>query len=105
MEILKKMNRESDRIHEQARSRLELYAAILEAARKGAKKTHIAYHVGMNSTILSRYLDHLKTRHLITGPTGRNNLYHTTQKGEEYLTFFAGIRQLVEHASVRTVVS
>jgi len=70
------------------RSRFEISADILEAARAGARKTHIMYRANLSFNMLCRYLDLLTTNGLLNPDTSMDELYRTTEQGLIYLTAF-----------------
>ena len=72
------------------RNSIEIYAAILKAARNGARKSHIVYKANLNFKIVKSYLDHLRQSGLISGPDNQNRVFRTTNKGIEYLDYFEG---------------
>ena len=64
------------------RCRIEVCADILKVARGGARKTWIVYGANLNFNVVKRYL-----RDLVGAGALRRtgDLYHTTEKGMEYL--------------------
>lgn len=83
-EALKDALRESfkGRFKERRRSKIEIIADILTAARSEAKKTEIVYRTNLNFARIQRYLPFLEKRGLITNSGA---VYKTTEKGEEFL--------------------
>ncbi|RZN39869.1 MAG: transcriptional regulator [Methanophagales archaeon ANME-1-THS] len=65
------------------RSKLEIIAAILSAALKGAKKTEIVYKANINFRRFDEFINFLTEKELIERTDGE---YKTTSKGKEFLT-------------------
>ena len=65
------------------RNNLDIYADILNAARGGAKKTHIVYKANLNFKIVKKYLKSLREKELIQNCD--NGYYVTTPKGIQFL--------------------
>ena len=64
------------------RNRLNIVAAILEAAKGGASKTHIMYQANLSFSLLEKYLGMTYRSGLIER---RSFKYHTTQRGKDFL--------------------
>ena len=78
----------------QRRSNLEIIAEILRIARRGAKRTRIVYGANLNFKMLREYLDKLQEAGLITISREDGGLIKTTQKGQEFLQRFYGLKEL-----------
>jgi predicted transcriptional regulator len=74
------------------RSDIEISAAILQVAKNGAKKSHIVYKANLNFKIGKKYLDRLIHSGLLKGPTEKNKLFRTTEKGVDYINYFQGLK-------------
>ncbi|MEM2211529.1 MAG: winged helix-turn-helix domain-containing protein [Nitrososphaerales archaeon] len=75
----------------QRRSRLDVIAAILEAALYGEKKTRIVYHANLNFKLIKKLLPILINKGLIEQA---GNGYKTTEKGKAYLKHYKEIKEL-----------
>lgn len=70
------------------RSRLEIVASIITAARGGSRKTHIMYKVNISHAQLQHYLDFLEIYGLvrsIKSRSGKAFLFEATERGMEFL--------------------
>ena len=82
------------------RSDIEIYAAILNTARVGAKKSHIVYKANLNFEIVEKYLDHLKSSGLIVKPESGSKLFITTEKGIDYLSHFEELKDCLKESAI-----
>jgi len=80
-----------------SRSRVEIAADILQAARGGAKKTQIAYRTNLNHRYVNKYLGTLIRAGLISR---EGKLFKTTRNGFEFLQFFEEIKKNLSKTSV-----
>lgn len=80
---------------------MDIIANILNAANKGARKTHIMYSCNLSFKQLHVYLAFLKDRRLLKsvpiGTQERNDsvAYETTSKGRAFLQSYSSIRALL----------
>jgi len=75
------------------RGRLEIIADILLVAKKGEKKTVIAYKANLNFNRVENYLSYLEEKGLIEHTAGGE--YKTTGKGEEFLRDYQKMKELL----------
>ncbi len=78
------------------RNNIEIYSEILRIAKDGARKSHIVYRANLNSKVVEKYLDSLKSSGLITGPRADRRLFSTTEKGLKYLNHFEGLEKYLD---------
>lgn len=83
------------------RSRLDIYASILEVALRfdeGVRITRLSYGVGMPVDRLRFFIRELKRYGFIAEKTGENNetLYSVTARGERYLKTYWQLVGLLE---------
>jgi len=64
------------------RSKLDIYADILNVAREGAKKTQIVYKANLNFKIIKEYLSILISKGLVDNS---DQYYITTKQGTTFL--------------------
>lgn len=76
------------------RSRTEITAMILQAARTGATKTKIMYKAYLSYTQLKEYLRFLQENNLVKYEEG-TQLYRVTEKGRHFLHAYEEISDLV----------
>ncbi len=76
------------------RSRTEITAMILQAARTGATKTRIMYRAYLSYTQLKEYLRFLQENNLVKYEEG-TQLYRVTEKGRHFLHAYEEISDLV----------
>ncbi|MGI0086872.1 MAG: winged helix-turn-helix domain-containing protein [Nitrosotalea sp.] len=76
------------------RSRTEIVAMILQAARSGATKTKIMYKAYLSYTQVKEYLRFLQENSLVKYEGG-TQLYHVTEKGRHFLHAYDEISDLV----------
>ena len=69
------------------RKKLDLIADILNAAIKGAKKTHIMYSGNLSFTLLNYYLKIVTDSGLLLF-NSNNRSYFTTKKGAKFLNIY-----------------
>ena len=74
------------------RGKLEIMADILLVTRDGARKTEIVYKANLNFTRIERYIPFLEERGMIKNS---DQVYKTTEKGEEFLREYAKMRGLI----------
>jgi len=74
------------------RGRLEIIADILLVAKKGEKKTAIAYKANLNFNRVENYLSYLEEKGLIEHTGGE---YKTTGKGKEFLHDYQKMKELL----------
>jgi predicted transcriptional regulator len=83
------------------RSRMDIIANILNAANRGARKTHIMYSCNLSFRQLHVYLAFLKDRRLLkvvpirTEEKSNSLAYETTRKGRAFLQAYGSIRALL----------
>jgi len=78
----------------QNRSRIEIMAAILEKATRGAKKTQMMYGANLSFYQIEGYIKYLiKTGFLFFEK--ESGLYWTTSKGREFLKSYENIKLLM----------
>ena len=75
------------------RNNLEITADILHIAKNGANKTHIVYGANLNFKLLDRYLHDLLKTGLVKNCVGRKGIIETTEKGKNFLNYYAGFQQ------------
>ena len=76
------------------RSRTEIVAMILEAARTGATKTRIMYKAYLSYTQVKEYIAFLEGNELLAYEHG-TQLYKTVEKGYKFLRSYGEISELV----------
>ena len=76
------------------RSRTEIVAMILEAARSGATKTKIMYKAYLSYTQVKEYIVFLQDNELLAYEPG-TQLYKTSEKGYKFLRSYSEISELV----------
>jgi len=76
------------------RSRTEIVAMILEAARTGATKTRIMYKAYLSYTQVKEYIAFLEGNELLSYEHG-TQLYKTVEKGYKFLRSYGEISELV----------
>ena len=76
------------------RSRTEIVAMILEAARTGVTKTKIMYKAYLSYTQVKEYIAFLQNNELLAYEEG-TQLYKTSQKGYRFLESYGEISELV----------
>ena len=74
------------------RGRLEIIADILLVAKKGEKKTAIAYKANLNFNRVENYLSYLEEKGLMEHTGGE---YKTTEKGREFLHDYQKMKELL----------
>jgi predicted transcriptional regulator len=75
------------------RSRADIAAAILYAARKGALKTQVMYRAFVSFPQVEEYLDLLIKQGLIE--YGEDSMYYTTDKGMCFLKMYKDIGWMI----------
>ena len=70
------------------RNRMDIYVDILNAAREGAKKTHLVYQANLNFKIVKGYLEKL-TEVGFLKKTGK--FFVTTPKGSQFIDQYKDI--------------
>lgn len=75
------------------RSNLEIVAEILRISKKGVKKTRIVYGANLNFKMLREYLEKLEKAGLIKHLPENGGLIKTTEKGNDYLQQFKGLKE------------
>jgi predicted transcriptional regulator len=78
-------------VREMKRDRLKIIAEILQAAKNGAKKTHIMYQCNLSYRQTNRFLTFL----LETGFLRIGNSYDTTEKGLQFLQIYQTLELLL----------
>jgi len=79
------------------RDRIAIVAEILGMARQGILKTNIMYNVGLNSDMLSRYVELMMNAKLLEKVlTHKKVVYKTTHKGIEFMYHCCEIERLLE---------
>ena|SRR5438093_13631815 len=76
------------------RSRTEIVAQMLEAARKPATKTHIMYNAFLSHAQLKEYLEVLQANNLLHYD-GKNHIYRTAAKGLNFLELYQQMGDLM----------
>jgi len=76
------------------RSRTEIVAMILEAARTGATKTKIMYKAYLSYTQVKEYIAFLQDNELLSYEQG-TQLYKINEKGYKFLRSYGEISELV----------
>jgi len=76
------------------RSRTEIVAMILEAARSGATKTKIMYKAYLSYTQVKEYITFLQDNELLAYEQG-TQLYKISEKGYKFLRSYSEISELV----------
>jgi predicted transcriptional regulator len=82
------------------RNNIEICSEILRIAKNGARKSHIVYKANLNSTVVEKYLDSLKSSGLIIGPQAERHLFNTTEKGLKYLNHFKGLEKYLDNSDL-----
>ena len=77
----------------QRRSNIEIVADILRIAKKGSRKTRIVYGANLNFKMLNDYVAKLERAGLIKHSEDKSGMIQTTEKGNEYLEWFRGLRE------------
>jgi len=75
------------------RSKLEIIADVLSAARGGANKTAIAHNANLNFNRVENYLSYLVEKGLMEHTDGE---YKTTEKGREFLRDYQKMKELLK---------
>jgi len=79
------------------RDRIAIVAEILEMARHGVLKTNIMYKAGLNSHMLSKYLELMMNARLLEKVLlNKRVMYKATQRGAEFLYHCYEIERLLE---------
>jgi predicted transcriptional regulator len=79
------------------RDRIAIVAEILEMARQGILKTNIMYKAGLNSHMLSKYLDLMTNAKLLERVLLNNRVvYKATHRGTEFLYHCYEIEKMLE---------
>ena len=86
------------------RSRTEIVAMILQAARMGATKTKIMYKAYLSYTQLKEYLKYLQENNLMKYEAG-TQLFKITEKGRHFLNAYGEISDLVSSKTNRNLVN
>jgi len=76
------------------RSRTEIVAMILEAARTGATKTKIMYKAYLSYTQVKEYIAFLQDNELLAYEHG-TQLYKISEKGYKFIRSYSEISELV----------
>lgn len=76
------------------RSRADIAAAVLNAARDGALKTQMMYKAVLSFPHLEEYLDLLIEQDLIEYIQDKNT-YHTTDKGMRFLKMYSDVGWMI----------
>ena len=76
------------------RSRTEIVAMILEAARVGATKTKIMYKAYLSYTQVKEYIAFLQDNELLAYEEG-TQLYKISEKGYKFLQSYGEISELI----------
>ena len=74
------------------RGRLEIMIDILSVAIGGARKTEIVYKANLNFARVERYIPFLEERGLMENS---GYIYKTTKKGEEFLSGYKNMAELL----------
>ncbi|KXA99046.1 hypothetical protein AKJ41_06040 [candidate division MSBL1 archaeon SCGC-AAA259O05] len=77
------------------RSKLDLYADILEAIKEKSRKTHIVYKANLNFKRCEDYLQELKDNGLIKVKAHSPLQWDVTEKGKEFLEKYDQLRDLL----------
>ncbi|KXA95302.1 hypothetical protein AKJ36_00975 [candidate division MSBL1 archaeon SCGC-AAA259I07] len=77
------------------RSRLDVYADILEAVKGGSKKTHIVYQANLNFKRCKKYLDNLRGNGLIKAESNPPLVWSITEEGKEFLKKYDDMRDIL----------
>ena len=81
------------------RGRMEIIAAILSVAKKGAGKTQIMYRANLSFKQLQKYMDFLMKKDLLSVYDGdRGSLYETTSRGCEFLQDYKKIKNVLSES-------
>ena len=80
------------------RSRTEIVAMILEAARVGATKTKIMYKAYLSYTQVKEYIVFLQDNELLAYEEG-TQLYKISEKGYKFLQSYGEISELISPIS------
>ena len=82
------------------RSRTDIAAAILEISLEGAIKTKIMYKAFLSFPQLKEYLGVLMEKDLLKHDE-KEQKYHTTEKGRQYLKMYRDVGQMIYPNSVK----
>ena len=74
------------------RDREEIITRILSICSRGATKTRIVYQANLNFRTVVPYINLLVKNGMIKIKIGKNDIYETTDKGEELLECFKRIQ-------------
>ena len=75
---------------------MDIIAAILSVAKKGAGKTQIMYRANLSFKQLQKYMDFLMKKDLLsTNEDNRGTQYETTSKGYEFLHDYKKIKEIL----------
>ena len=75
------------------RSRMDIYADIIEAVTEKSKKTNISYEAGLNLQRCDEYLQELEENSLVKKEDSSD--WNITEKGKEFLDRYKNIRDLL----------
>jgi predicted transcriptional regulator len=80
------------------RAKLSIIESMLNAAKHGARKTHVMYRANLSYSQLEDYLSFLEGRGLIESVGGGDTytFYRTSQKGLEFLKKYEIVRQVAD---------
>jgi predicted transcriptional regulator len=78
------------------RARHDIIMEILEAAKKGTKKTHIMYKAKLSFDMIEKYLSALKEADFITEESG---VWKTTEKGLHVIKACEICQRLIKEAT------
>ena len=79
------------------RHRLEVIACILREAGEWSSRTRLVYRTSLNFRVLGKYLGFLLERGLVEErQVDQVKLYHTTRKGELWLSLYKRMLRLLE---------
>jgi predicted transcriptional regulator len=83
------------------RDKVEIYADILKASRRGITKTKIMLRADLNFKQTQKYLDVLTKKDLLTVTRqGRKSLFRISDKGKEYLNEYGKLKEFLSLVEV-----
>ena len=80
------------------RSRIDIMACILRNSNAASRKTRLIYRCNLSLSQFNKYADCLTEGGLLRRSRGENGaeIYHTTEKGKEFLRDYERIRSILD---------
>ncbi|KXA96882.1 hypothetical protein AKJ38_02385 [candidate division MSBL1 archaeon SCGC-AAA259I14] len=77
------------------RTRMDVYADVLESVRDASRKTHIVYEANLNFKRCKKYLNKLKENGLVEVQSQSPLAWVITEKGKDFLEEYNKIRDML----------